>query len=113
MCSIATMYKLYMCNLFAYSAEPPTNVRATVLTSRSVEVTWTLSSSSDVTGYFISYITTASYASGGSVMVSDDNGTLMNLEEGTMYTITVQATGNSGTSRNSDPASIITYTDGK
>ena len=93
----------------------PTNVRATVLTPRSVEVTWTLSSSPDVTGYLISYTTTASYDSGGSVMLSDDSasrGTLTNLEEGTTYTITVQATSNSG-NFNSTAVSVTTYTDGK
>ena len=87
-----------------------------MLTSRSVEVTWTLSSSSDVTGYLISYTTTASYTSGGSVMVSGNSatrGTLMNLEENTLYTITVQATSNNGMSANSNVVSVTTYTDGK
>ena len=57
------MYVQLLCNLFTYSAppQPPTNVRATVLTPHSVEVTWTVSSSPDVTGYLISYTTTASY----------------------------------------------------
>ena len=61
-----------MTNLFTYTAppQPPTNVRATVLTSRSVEVTWTASSSPDVTDYLISYTTDASYTSGDSVTVN-------------------------------------------
>ena len=110
------MYDLF--NLFTYTVdlEPPTNVRATVLTPRSIEVTWTLSSSSDVTGYLISYTTTASYASDGSMMVSGNSatrGTLNNLEEGTLYAITVQATVNNNMGPNSDPASVTTYTDGK
>ena len=43
-------------NLFTYTVtQPPINVRVTVLTPRSVEVTWTVSSSLDVTGYIISY----------------------------------------------------------
>ena len=82
--------------MFNYSVtaqtQPPTNVRATVLTLRSVEVTWTVSSSSDVTGYLISYTTTALYTSGGSVTVngrSTTRGTISNLEENTPYTITV------------------------
>ena len=41
--------------------EPPTNVRAIVLTPRSVEVTWDPSPSPIITSYLISYTTTASY----------------------------------------------------
>ena len=107
-------------NLFIYSvtAQPrlPTNVRATVLTPRSVEVTWTVSSSSDVTGYLISYATIAEYTSGDSVLVSGNSttrGILMNLEEGTFYTITVRANSNNGMSANSNAVSVTTYTDGK
>ena len=106
-----------MTNLFTYTVpQPPTNVRATVLTPRSVEVTWTVSSSSDVTGYLISYTTTAEYTSGDSVTVN--RGTtarsiLSNLEENTPYTITVQANSNNGMSANSNAMSVTTYTDGK
>ena len=109
------MYVQLLCNLFTHTAtQPPTNVRATVLTSRSVEVTWTISSSPDVTGYLISYTTTAEYTSGGSVTVNGSitNHALSNLKEGTFYTITVQAKNNNGNA-NSDPVSVITYTDGK
>ena len=73
----------------------PTNVTAIVLTPRTVEVTWDQSLLTDVTGYLISYTTTASYTSGGSVMMDgNDNAsyTLTNLEEDTLYAITVQAT---------------------
>ena len=83
-----------------------------MLTPRSVEVTWTVSSSPDVTGYLISYTTTAEYTSGGSVMVSGNSGTLINLEENTLYTITVQVTTNNGNA-NSNAVSVTTYTDGK
>ena len=105
-------------HLFAYSVtiQPPTNVRATMVGPRSVQVTWTLSSSSDVTGYLISYTTTASYTSGGSVMVSGGSATrdtLNNLEENTLYTITVQATSNNGMSANSNAVPVTTDTDGK
>ena len=107
-----------MTNLFTYTAppQPPTNVRATVLTSRNVEVTWTVSSSSDVTGYLISYTTDVEYTSGGSVTVNrgtTTRGTLNNLEENTLYTITVQANSNNGMSANSNAVSVTTYTDGK
>ena len=97
--------------------EPPSTVRATVLTSRSVAVIWKPSSSSNVTGYLISYTTAASYASGGSVTVnggSTKSGTLTNLEEDTLYTITVQATtSDNRMSANSNEVSVRTYTDGK
>ena len=96
---------------------PPTNVRATVVTSRSIQITWERSSSSGVTGYLISYTTTASYTSGGSVTVnggSTTSGTLTNLEEDTLYTITVQATtSDNRMSANSNEVSVRTYTDGK
>ena len=39
--------------------------------------------------------------------------TLTNMDEGTLYTITVQATNSSGTSANSNGVSVTTYTDGK
>ena len=88
-----------------------------MLTPRSVEITWDLSSSSDVTDYLISYTTTAPYTSGGSVMVnghSTTSHTLTNLDENTLYTITVQATASdSGISFNSNEVSVTTYTDGK
>ena len=101
--------------MFTYTVEPPTNVRATVLTPRSVEVTWTISSSPDVTGYLISYTTTAEYASGGNITVnggSTTSGTLTDLEENTLYIITLQATVSNSRSGNI-VVSVTTYTDGK
>ena len=96
---------------------PPTNVRATLITSCTIQITWEPSSSSDVTGYLISYTTTVSHTCGGSVTVnsgSTTSRTLTNLEEGTLYTITVQATiSNNRLSANSTEVSIRTYTDGK
>ena len=88
-----------------------------MLTARSVEVTWdAFPPSSGVTGYTISYTTTASYTTGGSMPVNDVNATsytLTNLEEGTTYTITVQATSSSGMSDNSDEVSVTTNIAGK
>ena len=88
-----------------------------MLTPRSVEVTWTLSSSSDVTvtGYNISYTTNASYTSAGSVTVggSTTSHILSNLEEGTFYTIGVRATTNDGRMSGNTAVSVTTYTDGK
>ena len=96
--------------------EPPTNVRATVLTSRSVEVTWEQSTLSDITGYLISYTTNAPYASGGNVTVIGGNTTshiLSNLEENTPYSITIQTVRNDVISASSNEVSVITYTDSK
>ena len=103
-------------NLFTYTAiQPPTNVKATVLTPRSVEVTWTMSSSPDVIGYIISYTTTASYTSCGSVSVNQRTtirGTLSNLEESTTYTITVQATTIDNRMSVNITVLVTTYSDG-
>ena len=87
-----------------------------MLTPRSIEVTWTVSSSPDVTGYIISYTTTASYTSGGNVTVNSrttTRGTLNNLEEGTLYTIGVQATTDDDRMSSNIVVSVTTYTDGK
>ena len=94
---------------------PPTNVRATVLTPRSVQVTWELSPSLNIISYLISYTTTALYINGGSMSVdgTTTSHTLINLEEYTLYIITVQATNSSRTSPNSNEVSVTTYTDGK
>ena len=95
----------------------PTNVRATVLSSRSVMVTWVPSQSTDATGYIISYTATASFSDEGSVTVngrSTTSDTLTNLEEDTLYTITVQATtSDNRMSANSNEVSVTTYTASK
>ena len=94
----------------------PTNVNAAVLTPRSVKVTWDQYLFSDVTGYLILYTTNASYTGGGSVTVDGSDNTsytLANLEEDTLYTITVQATTNDNRiSPYSIALTVITYTDG-
>ena len=88
-----------------------------MLTPRNVEVTWTVSSSPDVTSYIISYTTTASYTSGGSVMVSGGSATshtLNNLEEATTYIITVQATTSDNRMNvNNNAVSVTTSSVGK
>ena len=94
-----------------------TDVRAIALTPRSVEVTWKVSSAFDIIGYLILYTTTASYAMNGSMTVdggSITSHTLTNLEEDTLYTITVQATASDNRmSANSNEVLVRTYTDGK
>lgn len=104
-----------MCNCVT---DAPTNVIATALTSRSVEVTWNPShQAANVISYVITYTTTASYAFNGSMMISGRNttrGTLTNLQENTPYTITVQAMSGTGTiSGSSNEVLVTTYTDGK
>ena len=69
----------------------------------------------NVTGYFISYTTVASYTSGGNVTVNGFDAlryTLTNLEENTIYTITVQAISEI-LSASSNEASVTTFTDGR
>ena len=117
------MYNSFVCmkliNMFAYMftvIEPPANVTATVLTSHSAEVTWDQSTSSDITGYLISYTTNALYASGGNVTVIGGNATshtLNDLEENTPYNITVQTVRYGVISASSNEVSITTYTDSK
>ena len=91
-----------------------------MLTPRSVEVTWTVSSSSDVTGYLISYTTNAQYigisSRSGSAMVSGNSATsqtLSNLEENTLYTIGVRANTNDNRRSGNIEIPVTTYTDGK
>jgi len=95
---------------------PPIYVEATITSPRSVEVTWRRSLLTDPTGYLISYTTTTSYTSGGSVMVtgrSTESVTLNNLEENTPYNITVQTVSGRIISVNSDAVSVTTWTDSK
>ena len=101
--------------------DAPTNVMATVLSPRSVRITWNPSHPlTNVTSYIIHYITNVSYTDSGNMTVDGINttsGTLTDLEENTPYTITVQAVSSRGgmilLSGNSNEVSLITYTDGK
>ena len=99
-----------------FLADASIDVYFTVITSRSVEVTWNTFHSSCITGYLISYSTNASYTSGGNITVNDVNQTsytLTNLEEYTKYYITVHVISNIGTSNNSNGVTVTTYTDSK
>ena len=97
--------------------DAPSNVTATVLSTQSIEVTWdAFTASSGVTGYLISYTTTASYTTGGTVNIPNVNTAsynLTNLEEGTNYAINVRAVSNSMMSDNGNEVSLITYGAGK
>ena len=109
-------YNVYSIAIICVGVLPPTMVVVMVLGPRTVKVTWMASPSSDVTGYHVSYTTTASYASNGSVTVnghSTISHTLTNLEEDTLYTITVQATtSDNELSANGNEVSVRTYIDG-
>ena len=92
------------------------DIRVTVIKPRSIMVAWDQPSSTIITGYLISYSTTALYTSGGNVMVtgrSTTTVTLTNLEEKTPYTITLQIDSNGVLSPPSDVVSVTTLTDGK
>ena len=94
----------------------PTNIGATAPTSRSIKVTWNRPSSPGVTHYLISYNTSALYTSGGNVTVNGGSNTshiLTNLEENTLYIITVQAATNSRISATSNEVSVTTLADSK
>ena len=110
-------YDSYSIGIICVGVLPPTMALVNVLTPRTVEVTWMASPTLNVTGYHISYTTTASYAVNESVTVdsgSTTSHTLTNLEEDTLYTITVQATtSDNRLSANSNEVSVRTYTDGK
>ena len=93
----------------------PTNVKATVLTPHSAEVTW--DQSSDFIGYFVLCTSTASYAGAKNATLKGSETTcytLTNLVENTPYDITVQGVSKDG--RKSDhgtKVSIITQKAGK
>ena len=90
----------------------PVNARARTLSHSSVEVTW--DQLSDATEYTISYSTTASHISGGSVTVRGGGCTLTDLESNTSYIITVRAiTSDCRKSTLSDEMSVRTHTAGK
>ena len=88
----------------------PTNVKATVLTPRCVEVTW--DQSSDVTGYFVSCTSPASYAGAKNVIKNGGDATshtLTDLVENTSYNIIVHGLTKDGRkSDHSTEVSIIT-----
>ena len=91
-----------------------------MLTATSVVVMWDQSPSTDVIGYLISFSTDASYISERdrmrSVMVngrSTTSVTFTNLQENTLYTITVQSDSSDEITAPSDVVSVTTLTDGE
>ena len=106
---------IIICGVIYVDLPAPNNVRATVLSHSTVEVMW--DQLSDATEYTISYSTTASHITGGSVTVkgvSITSHTLEHLESNTPYTLTVQATTSDGRkSVLSSEMSVITHAAGK
>ena len=88
----------------------PTNVKATVLTPNSIEVTW--DQSSDFTGYFVACTSPASYAGAKNAILKGNETTkctLTNLVENTPYDIVVQGISKDGRkSDHSTKQSVIT-----
>ena len=116
---VTYLYRFFiMMSLYIYvGILAPTNVRAEALTSHSIEVRWDESSSPDVTGYIITFATNDDLrTTGESVTVnghSNTSGILSNLEKGTSYTITVQATASDNRmSGKSSEVLVATHTDG-
>ena len=102
--------------LWVFLTDTSIDFNAMVLTSHCVEVTWNALYSSCITGYLISYSTTASYTSNGNIIFNDANQTsytLTNLEEYTEYYIIVHVISNIGISNNSNGVTVTTYTDSK
>ena len=119
LCSLPITFSYNACNFAIIYVDiyPPTNVTATVLSSRSIQITWIQSTPKYVTGYLITYSTTTPFTSfksermnGGYTM----SRTIGRLEEDTRCTITIQAiTSDNRMSANSSEVSVRTYTDGK
>ena len=96
--------------------DPPNNVKATVLAAKIIEVSWDPFVSEEVTGYLITYSTTVVYARGDSITVHGNNASklvLRNLEEDTLYSITIQSISSNKVSGPSNVVSVITWTSSK
>jgi len=95
---------------------PPANVDATVLSPRSVTVTWDpLSTLSFIICYIISYNSMESFATAGSMLVnrSSTSATVDRLEEFVSYNFTVQAVyDGGGLGPAIIPLRVITWSDG-
>ena len=106
---------IIICGVIYVDLPAPNNVRATVLSHSTVEVMW--DQLCDATEYTISYSTTASHITGGSVTVkggSTTSHTLTNLERNIPITFTVQATTRDGRkSALSSEVTVITHAAGK
>ena len=115
--------KLYSYNIRTYvitdlfvGVDPPNNVKSIVLAPRIIEVSWDPIISEEVTGYFITYTTSVPHARGSNITVYGNNiskTTLKNLEEDTLYSITVQSVSENNISGPSNMVSATTWSTGK
>ena len=100
-----------------YADGPPVNVHATVLSPRTINVTWDLLSNlSFIISYIISYNSVESFANAGSLLVdkSSANAAIDGLEEFVSYNVSVQAVyGGGGLGPASIPLRVITWSDGE
>ena len=117
---IAT-YLILLCYLHTYifvstGIDPPNNVKATVLSPKIIQVSWDPFVSTEVTSYLITYTTTAVYTTGNNITVHGRNVSIVllrNLEENTLYSITVQSVSANTISGPSIVTSLMTWPSGK
>lgn len=113
------MVHVYYINHYTYflvGIDPPNNVEATVLAPKIIGVSWDPIESTEVTGYLITYTTAAAYARGNNVTVYGHNVSkvlLKNLEENTLYSITVQSISANKVSGPSNVVSAVTWSTGQ
>ena len=96
--------------------DPPNNVKVTVLTPNTIEVSWDPILSEEVSGYYITYNTSAAYVSGNNITIHGYNvskALLNSLEEDTSYNIHVQSISENKVSTPSNMVSASTWTAGK
>ena len=96
--------------------DPPNNVKVTVLASKIIEVSWDPVVSEEVSGYYITYNTSAAYARGNNITIYGHNvskALLKSLEEDTLYNINVQSISQNKVSGPSNMVSASTWTAGK
>ena len=96
--------------------DPPNNVKVTVLTPNIIEVSWDPIVSEEVSGYYVTYNTSATYASGNNITIHGYNvskALLNSLEEDTLYNIHMQSISQNKVSGPSNVVSANTWTAGK
>ena len=112
-------YVIYTCKeiyLILVGIDPPNNVKITVLAPKIIEVDWDPIISEEVTGYLIIYSTLAPYARGSNITVYGYNISktmLKNLEENTLYSVTVRSIAQNKLSGFSNMVKAITWASGK
>ena len=96
--------------------DPPNNVKVTVLAPKIIEVSWDPVVSEEVTGYYITYTTSAAYARGNNITINGNNfstAILISLEEDTLYNINIQSISQNKVSGPSNMVSASTWAAGE